>query len=100
MKKKYPTFERVTAGRLVVGNVVLIREGTDTHSIEGTRFPNATLLPPGVYTVANIESELHPAGRKMSRYYRMHLVSEDGFTTYVPTTFSSVQRWNRVVPNG
>lgn len=98
MKKKYPTFERVTAGRLAVGMKVLIREGAqDAVPINETRFgPNQRLLTPGIYTVDDISSTLMASGRRASRYYRLVLVASDG-TKVVPTMFSSVLRWNRVV---
>lgn len=101
MGKKYPTFERVTAGRLTVGATVLIRDGAqDAVPINETRFgPDQRLLPPGLYVVDDISSTLMASGRRASRYYRLVLIASDG-GIYVPTMFSSVLRWNRVVPNG
>lgn len=99
-KKKYPTFERVTAGRLAVGMKVLIRDGAQDHMlINGSTHPNSLFLPAGIYAVAEIHSRLEGGRARASRYYWLDVTDEQG-NLFRVNAVSSVQRWNRVVDNG
>jgi hypothetical protein len=100
---KYPNFDRVTAGRLSVGDTILIRDGAqDLQWVElptwvnddlegGYRRVGGVSVAGGTHKVTKLETEWHQAGRKRSRYYNVTL--DNGQTV----NCSSVQRWNRVV---
>lgn len=100
-RSKYPPFERVTAGRLAVGDRVLVRDrGSDAQWVEPPTFANGARvggveLTTGVHEVVKITSELRQAHRRASRYYDVTvLVTGIGEQT---VNCSSVQRWNRVL---
>lgn len=93
---KYPATTRVTAGRLAVGDLILVRErAADRLPLAAGRDDDLTALPAGWHKVAAIRSELVRAWRKSTRYYDLDLIANDDqrrWTIHV----SAVQRLNRI----
>ena len=91
---KYPPFERLTAGRLKVGDRILIRDRRDDH------LPGM-MRATGEFEVLDIDSELRRAHTRSTRFYTLSLYDvrfEQGAYAPHSVTISAVQRVNRIVP--
>jgi hypothetical protein len=102
---KYPAFERVTAGKLNVGDVLLVRSQVGDHVAiagrQGTvenQFRDVEWVPPGLHRITDISASLVRDGysRKATRTYHLVLRASDD-STVRPVNVSSVLRLNRVV---
>lgn len=93
MASKYPPFERVTAGKLHVGDNLLIRAGKQDQILW------KRVLEPGWWKVVDISSTLHRDGRKAIRVYTLTLVANN---TQERQTFlvTFAQRFNRIIKEG
>lgn len=100
---KYPAFERVTAGKLQVGDSILVREGRQ-DLVSGV--VGITIDQTGPYRVVGVTSRLSaPGGGRRSRYYTLRLAAVTIFAAAATTAWgevvhevSSVFRINRLVP--
>lgn len=117
-RSKYPAFERVTTGKLVAGDRILIRERQSDHRLEhdpitgeyivigervdgtGNTRPVHQQIPAGVYTVGSIESKFYVLtySSRRQRYYVLGLVDEAGTERH--TNGTPPERWNRVTEAG
>ena len=103
-ESKYPPSERVSAGKLKVGDQVLIRDrqsdqpyGTSTYDAE-TKEWTTSPFPSGVWTVLSTSSELIGGRRKATRIYTIRLEHPGAGERTIEST--PVQRFNRVVEGG
>jgi hypothetical protein len=100
MPTKYPTTDRVTAGRLIEGDQLLVRNrATDQLELanqDEVPFLDRERLAPGIYTVRKVTSHLVAGWSKSSRYYTLTLVNDRPERLTFEVTISSVQRLNRV----
>lgn len=86
MKTKYPPTTRVTAGKLHVGDTILVRERqSDAILVRGNDIgdPNREVVPPGTYEIRDIESYLDQGGRRANRHYVLTLQAVDRVESYV-----------------
>lgn len=72
MPSKYPPAERVTAGRLVAGDELLIRERKSDQPF-GVFWHHEPELPAGVWTVLAVSSTLTSDRRRAKRTYTLRL---------------------------
>lgn len=95
---KYPTTERVTAGKLAVGDLILIKNGASNGLIHDGPYKDWVPFEPGLWTVDGIASQLvQRLSSKSSRVYTLELRSSSAQERRFYRT-SVVQRFNRVVP--
>ena len=79
MKSKYPTTTRVTAGKLSVGDRILVRERkSDAYHLPNSTYQDIKLLPPGIYEVTEIDSFLDHGPRRANRHYLVNLTGANG----------------------
>jgi hypothetical protein len=100
---KYPQFERVGAGKLRKGDVILVREGVQDPlplaDRDGTRRWDITnRLAPGQYTVLDINylTEHRPGHRRAHTSYHTTVRDSTGQNFTIET--APVHRINRLTP--
>jgi hypothetical protein len=101
-RSKYPPFERVTAGKLAAGDLLLVRDRLDDRfeldDQDDVPWSDREHLPPGVYHIAHLHSTLTRGGRKAVRHFHLTLDSTHALgQRHQHITVSFVQRLNRVV---
>ena len=101
MTSKYPPSERVSAGRILPGEQLLIRErqtdqpyGTVTGYDREARRNIVDPLAVGVWTVVDVRSDLELRGRRASRTYWLTLEHHDAGRRTIGASPS--ERFNRV----